>query len=159
MSLRAPATDDDPPLPPTKTDAPPASAAPTVVPAEPAAGPAALTWLRTGAEGIAAVLRNLATARESVRLEIYTFAPDGVGQRIRDALLAACERKVRVQVIVDALGSYDLPDAFFAPVRAVGGEMRWFNPPKRFNFGARDHRKLFVFDETRAIVGGFNLAD
>ncbi len=157
--MSSPVTAADPTHPTTTTEAPPPAATLPVVRATPAAGAAAFQWLRTGAEGLAAVVREIDDARESVRLEIYTFADDTVGRRVRDALLRAVGRGVRVEVLVDALGSYDLPDAFFFPLRDAGADCRWFNPPKRFNFGTRDHRKLFVFDERRAIVGGFNIAD
>lgn len=149
----------DPTHPTTTTDAPPPAATLPVVRATPAAGAQAFQWLRTGAEGLAAVVREIDAACESVRLEIYTFTDDAVGRRVRAALLRAAGRGVRVEVLVDALGSYDLPDAFFGLLRDAGADCRWFNPPKRFNFGTRDHRKLFVFDERRAIVGGFNIAD
>ena len=149
---------EDPTHPATSTDAPSPAAAAPVVPAMPAAGAVAFQWLRTGAEGIATVVREIGDARESVRLEVYTYGNDDVGLRVRTALLEAARRGVRVQVLVDALGSYNLPDPFFLPLREAGADCRWFNPPKRFNFGTRDHRKLFVFDEQRAIVGGFNLA-
>ncbi len=152
------AVDPDPVRPTGSTEAPPADVAAPVVAATPAAGARAFLWLRNGAEGIDAVVRETEAARESVRLEIYTFADDPVGRRVRDALVAAQRRGVRVQVLIDALGSYDLPDPFFLPLREAGGECRWFNPPKRINFGTRDHRKLFVFDERRAIIGSFNVA-
>ncbi len=115
--------------------------------------------LRTGAEGLSAMLSALAAASRSVRLETYIFRDDAVGHRFRDALVQACERGVTVHVLVDALGSLELADSFWQPLRQAGGRVHWFNPVSLRRWTYRDHRKLLVCDETTAIVGGFNIAD
>jgi len=61
-------------------------------------------------------------------------------------------------VLYDAFGSESLPDAFFAPLRAAGGQVRVFSPARRLRLACRDHRKLLVCDGARAIVGGMNIA-
>jgi len=60
--------------------------------------------------------------------------------------------------LVDAIGSLTLPDDFWSPLRAVGGEARFFNRVALNRFEIRDHRKLLVCDDTVAFVGGFNIA-
>jgi cardiolipin synthase A/B len=59
---------------------------------------------------------------------------------------------------VDAVGSMVLPESFWAPLRASGGEFRWFNPLSLSGWSIRDHRKLLVCDERLAFVGGVNIA-
>ncbi len=115
-------------------------------------------WLHTGAEGFAAMHAAILAARESVRLETYTFAPGPLAERFREALLTARRSGARVQVLVDALGSRELPDSFWDPLRGAGGECRWFNPLSLERFSYRDHRKVLVCDERVAFVGGFNIA-
>jgi cardiolipin synthase A/B len=97
-------------------------------------------------------------AHISVCLEAYIYAPGGLGERFRDALVRATKRKVRVQVLVDALGSFGLPADFWKPLTDAGGEMRWFNPLSLNRLGFRNHRKLLVCDGVVAFVGGFNIA-
>jgi cardiolipin synthase len=63
-----------------------------------------------------------------------------------------------VRVLVDALGSISLPDAFWEPLRVAGGEVRQFNPLALDRFGIRNHRKVLVCDGRVAFVGGFNVA-
>lgn len=116
-------------------------------------------WLYTGLEIFPAMLKAIAAARESIRLETYIYTDGELGLRFRAALLAAQQRGVRVRVLVDAFGSWLLPDDFFAPVIAAGAEMRFFNPIRFWRYGVRDHRKLLVCDERVVFVGGFNLAD
>lgn len=115
-------------------------------------------WLPTGDEAFAAMLAAIAATRESLRLEMYIFAPGPTGERFRDALVAAAQRGVRTTVLVDAFGSSRLPGNFWQPLLQAGGQCRWFNPLsfKRFTF--RDHRKVLVCDESTAFVGGFNIA-
>jgi cardiolipin synthase len=117
------------------------------------------TWLKTGEKAIAEMLPVIQSARKTIRLELYIFASDTTGESIRGALVDAAKRGVRVQVMVDALGSIYLSDSFWKPLRAAGGEMRWFNPLRSNRPSFRDHRKLLVCDERAAIIGGFNVAD
>lgn len=106
----------------------------------------------------AAMLAAIDAAQVSLALESYIFAAAGPGLRVREALVRAARRGVRVRVLVDALGSYSLPGDFWSPLRAAGGEARIFNPISLNRLGIRNHRKLLVADERMAFVGGFNLA-
>ena len=104
------------------------------------------------------MLEEIAAARQSVRFETYTFAPSPLGERFLAAFVDAARRGVRVRVLADAFGSLNLPDAFWAPLRQAGGEVRWFNPLTLRRWTFRDHRKLLVCDDTVGFVGGFNVA-
>src|SRR5271156_5800245 len=84
-------------------------------------------WLETGALMLNRMLAAMSAARQSIRLEMYIVHAGETGRQFREALIAACRRGVRVQVMVDALGSLVLPESFWAPLRASGGEFRWFN--------------------------------
>jgi cardiolipin synthase A/B len=103
------------------------------------------------------MLAAMAEARQSIRLEMYIVHAGATGQQFREALIAACRRGVRVQVLVDAVGSMVLPGSFWAPLRASGGEFRWFNPLSLSGWSIRDHRKLLACDEQLAFVGGVNI--
>lgn len=115
-------------------------------------------WLCTGQEIFPAMLAAIDEAKSCVYLEIYIFASGTLGEKFRDALVRALERKVRVQVLIDALGSFSLSTDFWKPLLQAGGEVRWFNPISLNRLGFRDHRKLLVCDDTVAFVGGFNIA-
>jgi cardiolipin synthase A/B len=115
-------------------------------------------WLRTGDEAFAAMLSAIDAARHSVRLETYIFAAGSPGDQFLEALVNARLRGARVQVLLDAFGSLDLPDSYWNALRRVGGEMRWFNRLSLERFNIRNHRKLLVCDDSMAFVGGLNIA-
>lgn len=116
-----------------------------------------IVWLRTGREGLAAMLAAIDGARHSVGLEIYILEDGEIGARFRAALVAAARRGVRVRVLVDAFGSLELPADYLHPVNEAGGDCRWFNPFELGRMTYRDHRKLLVVDDTVAFVTGFNI--
>ena len=118
----------------------------------------AWTWLRNGSEAFPAMLGAIEAARESVHLEMYIYSPDSLGERFRRALLGARRRGARVRVLVDGLGSMDLPAVWWDELRAAGGEVRVFNPLALRRLGIRDHRKLLVCDGREAFIGGFNIS-
>ena len=118
-----------------------------------------LHWLGTGRDVFPAMLDAIQSARITIRLETYIYSNGDSGRQFLAALLAAAQRGVRVRVLVDAFGSWELPNQFFAPLVAAGGEMHYFNPLRPWRFGVRDHRKLLVCDDSVAFVGGFNIAD
>jgi cardiolipin synthase A/B len=116
------------------------------------------TWLRAGREIFPPMLAAINAARASVRLEMYIFAAGYPGDAFREALVHARQRGVLVRVLIDALGSMTLPASFWKPLRAAGGEVRYFNPLSLNRLGIRNHRKLLVCDEQVAFVGGFNIS-
>jgi cardiolipin synthase len=118
-----------------------------------------LRWLWQGREIFPALLEAIAQASRSIRLEIYIYSDGFIGRRFLEALTAAAQRGVEVQLLVDGIGSWMLPQTFFAPLIAAGGAVRRFNPIHPLRFGVRDHRKLLVCDDAIAFIGGFNLSD
>lgn len=116
-------------------------------------------WLCTGDEAFGTAVQAIDAARQSVDFEVYIYADSAPGQALRDALVRAADRGLRVRALIDAFGSLYLPDSYWAPLRAAGGEVRWFNPLSLHRFNIRNHRKLLVCDAATAFVGGFNVAE
>src|SRR5437773_2744774 len=104
-------------------------------------------WFSSVSESFEAMLRAIDEARESVRLEMYIYTDSAIGGRFRAALVRAAERGVRVQVLIDALGSLTLPESFWQPLLRAGGEFRWFNPLQLKRLSIRNHRKLLACDD------------
>ena len=131
----------------------------TTAPATPATPPSpGFRLLRTGEDGLRRMLHSIQSARESIRLETYIYDSSHVGERFREALIQACRRGVRVEVMVDSFGSVNLSDSFWDPLRQAGGTFTWFNPITLKRWSYRDHRKMLICDARIAFIGGFNIA-
>jgi cardiolipin synthase A/B len=103
-------------------------------------------------------LRAIRGAQHRVLLENYIFRDDDIGRLFRDALAERAGAGVTVLVVVDWLGCLGQSGrAFWAPLRAAGGQIRIFNPPKLgepFGWMSRDHRKLLVVDGAYGSLSG-----
>ncbi|MBC7987031.1 MAG: phosphatidylserine/phosphatidylglycerophosphate/cardiolipin synthase family protein [Sphingomonadaceae bacterium] len=115
--------------------------------------------LPVGPARLDAVVRMIGEAKASVRLLFYIFIDDASGRRVRDALLAAHRRGVAVSLLVDGFGSKDTPDEFFAPLDGSDAYFCRYEPTRGRRYLLRNHQKLVIADEKRAIVGGFNIED
>lgn len=117
-----------------------------------------LTLLIEAGDRLAGLLSLIDGAHRSLRLLYYIFADDRSGRTVRDALIAARARGVNVSLVIDGFGSTQ-DDAFLRPLRDAGVDLCLFLPRFGRRYLLRNHQKLALADETRVIVGGFNVAD
>ncbi|HEX8224758.1 MAG TPA: phosphatidylserine/phosphatidylglycerophosphate/cardiolipin synthase family protein [Allosphingosinicella sp.] len=117
-----------------------------------------LTLLADGPERLAALLELIETAGESLRFLYYMFMDDASGTRVRDALIAAAGRGVKVSLLVDGFGS-TANQAFFRPLEEAGIAFFRFSPKYGRRYLLRNHQKLALADSKRVIIGGFNVSD
>ena len=123
-----------------------------------------LRLLKGGAQFFPALLEAIDSARAEVRLETYIFEFNGAPLAIAEALERAAARGVATHVVVDGVGTPDVPAEWQERWRAAGVQWRIFNPargwrlivPKRWR---RLHRKLCAVDGHVAFCGGINLID
>jgi cardiolipin synthase len=107
------------------------------------------------------MLAAIEGARKQVLLETYIWKGDEVGERFKQAVVAAADRGVDVHVIYDSFANLVVSPRFKRfppnvkvlayPVYAAG--WRFFDL-RRYG---RDHRKILVVDDEVAFVGGYNL--
>ena len=117
-----------------------------------------LTLLADGPERLEALVRLIDEAKESLRILYYIFRDDASGRRIRDALVAAVQRGVKVSVLVDGFG-VEAGGEFFAPLTDSECQFCRFSPRLGRRYLLRNHQKLAMADGRRVIIGGFNVAD
>lgn len=114
-------------------------------------------WITTGDQAAAEMQSAVREAKRSVSLEMYIFDPGPSADSLRQALIDACQRGLKIRVLLDAWGSNKLPSDYWDVLRLNGGQFRWFNPISLQQIAFRDHRKLLVCDQTTGIIGGFNV--
>jgi cardiolipin synthase len=117
-----------------------------------------LTLLADGPERLTALLELVESARSSLRFLYYMFMDDAAGTKVRDALIAAARRGVRVSLLVDGFGSTANRD-FFRPLEEAGATFCRFSPKFGRRYLLRNHQKLALADGERVIIGGFNVSD
>lgn len=118
-----------------------------------------LHLLHAPEERLAAILDLIGSATQSVRMFFYMFADDSSGKEVLSALVAAAERGVRTELIIDGFGSGDISDRFFDPLIAAGGQYHCFSTRKGLGYFIRNHQKMLIADAVHALVGGFNITD
>jgi cardiolipin synthase len=115
-----------------------------------------------GEQIFARMLQRIEEARERISLETYIYEPGEIGARFDRALVAAAKRGVRVNVVLDAMGSPDVEDRTVPALAAAGATVALFNKPAWYTIeelNYRTHRKILVIDGRIALTGGVGVSD
>ena len=118
-----------------------------------------LTVLTEGPQRLAELLRLIEGATQSLRLLYYMFLDDESGRRVRDALVAAVGRGVKVSLLIDGFGSDSARAGFFESLARTDAQFCRFTPRLGRRYLLRNHQKLALADDKIVLVGGFNVAD
>ncbi len=126
--------------------------------------PPPLQLLQGSQEFFPALIAAFDAAQSQIMLETYVFDFTGTGADVARALVRAGERGVRVQLVVDGVGTGALPLQWQRAFTGAGVQWQIYSPlgtlglllPYRWR---RLHRKLCVVDGQTAFIGGINLLD
>ncbi|MBO0430697.1 cardiolipin synthase [Enterococcus sp. DIV0660C] len=122
-----------------------------------------VTLFTDGREKFDALIDDINHAQNHIHLEYYIYRSDDLGVELRDALISAARRGVKVRVLLDAWGSTQVSLSFFDELKKHGGEVAFFFPlfvpyiNPRINY--RNHRKIVVIDGQIGYTGGFNVGN
>lgn len=111
-----------------------------------------------------AILAAIAAAKHYVLVQFFVVADDGLGRRLKNALIAKAAAGVRVYFLYDGIGSHALPAVYVNELHAAGVAIFPFltrrrRPLRRYQLNFRNHRKIVVTDGEYGFVGGHNLSD
>jgi len=117
-----------------------------------------------GQQYFESLVAALDQARSHVLVETYIFDVHGAAAMVAEALERAALRGVRVWLLVDGVGTPQLPEAWRTRFAQAGVDWRVYAPlgtlglliPSRWR---RLHRKLCVVDGHTAFCGGINILD
>lgn len=125
------------------------------------------------------LIRDIDAAQKLITIEIYIFNDDLLGQRITRHLIAAHKRGVKVQIIVDGVGSYGFFDRLYGEFAAQGIIVKMFHPlpllhphygnlsfkqkveaffTRLWRMNQRNHRKIITLDSSTMYVSSYNFS-
>ncbi len=107
-------------------------------------------------------LRAIAMAKRSVNIEAYIFQRGAIAERFTDALSERARAGVKVNLLLDALGSVGTTSKYLSGFRKAGGNVAWYNDStwnKLPRYNHRTHREVIVIDGRTAFMGGAGVAD
>ena len=107
--------------------------------------------------------QSVEQASESIDIEVFIFRPDSIGRQLMELLQQKLDEGVKVRLLVDDVGSFELTRWRLRDFLRKGGQVARFMPvvasPLRSRHNLRDHRKLVIVDGQWVWSGGRNLAD
>ncbi len=124
------------------------------------------------------LIQDIESARESITVEVYIFNDDQFGRIVAEHLIRAQARGVKVQIIVDGVGSYNFYMNLHRQFVKADVQVKVYNPLPFYHpfFGKlgfrkklsalsfrlwrinrRDHRKIITIDEKILYMGSFNI--
>jgi cardiolipin synthase len=124
------------------------------------------------------LISDIDNARTYITIEMYMFNDDIFGKKICEHLSRANQRGVKVEIIVDGIGSFNFYNHLNEFFIKTGIKIKIYNPlpfyhpyPKEIDIAQkisiliqriwrlnrRDHRKIFTIDYQILYVGSFNI--
>jgi len=122
-----------------------------------------VTLLVDGDATFESIFAGIARAEHTVLVQFYMIHDDGLGQRLKSALIECARRGVETYLLFDEVGSMGLPESYLAELEAAGVRQSKFNTTQgahnRFQINFRNHRKNVIIDGRVAWIGGHNVGD
>ena len=120
------------------------------------------TLLNNGVQIFPAILEAIRGAQHTVNFAAYIWEDGQVSDQLFAALTERARAGVQIRVLLDGVGGLLAPEKGMAALRAAGGHIEPFRPPrfgKLTRFHKRNHRRALVMDGEVAFTGGVAVAD
>jgi putative cardiolipin synthase len=135
----------------------------------------AFRMISVGADGFAMRMQMIGAAQRTLDVQYYVFTADTTGLLVTGALLKAADRGVHIRVLIDDGETKAGDEQILVLAAHPQIEVRIFNPfsyrghvqlvrsldfmveAPRLDY--RMHNKLFVMDNSTALIGGRNIGD
>ena len=122
-----------------------------------------ITIFTEGRTKFDSLIEDLKNAEKSINIQYYIFEDDNIGNRIKQILMEKARAGVKVRLIYDHVGSFQVKNRFFNEMRKAGVEAYPFFKVTFKILGSRlnwrNHRKIVIIDGKIAYIGGMNVAD
>ena len=107
------------------------------------------------------ICQEIESAEHTIHIATYILSRDATGKEIVALLAKRAAEGVTVRLLLDSLGSWNQTRAARHKLRKAGAHVAMFMPvlpiQTHISSNLRNHRKIAIFDNYRAITGGQNL--
>ncbi|WP_342050031.1 MULTISPECIES: phospholipase D-like domain-containing protein [unclassified Cupriavidus] len=117
--------------------------------------------LRNGDEIFPAMLGAIRQAKKTINFESYIYWSGDIGMAFADALSERARAGVKVQVLLDAVGSSKIERSVLETMKRAGVDVRLYHPVRWYTLSKlnnRTHRKLLIVDGVIGYTGGVGIA-
>jgi len=122
-----------------------------------------LELLIDGEAIFSSLFAGMDAAEDYLLVQFYIVKDDDLGAEFQRRLIARAQAGVRVYLMIDEIGSVELPRAYRQTLLDAGVELLSFQSTQgwgnKLQLNFRNHRKLVVADGTQAWLGGVNIGD
>jgi len=124
------------------------------------------------------LLQDIDKSQNYITIEMYIFSDDSFGRKVADHLIDASRRGVKIQILVDGIGSFNFFDNLHREFIKNNIAVKMYNPLPFFHpyygklsfirkiqvmilrmlkINQRNHRKIITIDHTIMYTGSFNI--
>ncbi|HUR83207.1 MAG TPA: cardiolipin synthase [Thermoanaerobaculia bacterium] len=118
--------------------------------------------LKNGVRIFPSMLSAIRGAKRTINLEFYIYWDGAIGRQFAEALAERARAGVKVNVVLDAVGSAQMSENLTDFLIRNGVQVEWYHPLRWYTLSRvnhRTHRKLLVADGEVGFCGGVGIAD
>jgi len=118
--------------------------------------------LLNGDQIFPAMLKAIREAKQTIDFETYIYWSGDIGRQFTEALAERARAGVKVNVMLDWIGSMKISDKEMDSMRSAGVQLYRYHKPvwwKLARLNNRTHRKLLIVDGRIGFTGGVGIAD
>jgi cardiolipin synthase len=118
--------------------------------------------LKNGDRIFPSMLSAIRNAKKTINLEFYIYWDGEIGRKFSEILAERARAGVKVNVVLDAVGSADMSRDLLDFMTRNGISIEWYHPLRWYTLSTvnhRTHRKLLIVDGEIGFAGGVGIAD
>ncbi|MBO0991592.1 cardiolipin synthase [Bacillus sp. SD088] len=117
--------------------------------------------ITTGTNLFLTYFADLKKAKSTIQVQFYIVKDDSLSQTFFNILKQQADKGVRVQVLLDCLGSWKVPRSWIKEAKQHGIEVAFCHRPNwlfpLYSLQQRNHRKVTIIDGAISYLGGYNV--
>jgi len=124
-----------------------------------------ISLITSDVEAYEVMLKQIAEAKYTIDICTYVFKFDKTTKVLLDALTKRAKEGIKVRLLLDIVGSFSMyfNQNKFEELKKAGAKVAFFTPilkrPFQNYINLRNHRKIYLFDQSILLSGGMNLSN